>query len=153
MSNAFEGGCACGGLRYRCSEAPLAQLICHCRDCQHTSGSAFTACLIIPRDRLWMRGTSFGEHVVVAASGATVRRRFCAACGAPVSIYKPQAPLIEFLHAGSLDDPALFRPTCEIWTSRASPWHPFLPNTEKFPEGPAPHAIAAPIEAYFAARS
>jgi hypothetical protein len=148
-TTAFHGGCTCGSVRYTCSERPLAQLICHCRDCQRASGSAFAASLIVPRDRLWFRGAAMREHVSTAASGASVRRRFCGTCGTPISIFRPQSPRVEFLQAGSLDDPATFRPTCEIWTSRASPWHCYSPDTEKFSEGPADHAVLQPIETYF----
>ena len=32
MTTEIHGGCACGASRYTCSERPLVQLICHCRD-------------------------------------------------------------------------------------------------------------------------
>lgn len=152
MTETLVGGCACGKVRYRCSERPLAQVICHCRDCQRASGNAFAALLIVPRDRLTFEGAELKEHSVVANSGRTMRRRFCGECGSPVSIFRPETPLIEFLQAASLDDPSIFLPTCEVWVSRASPWHPHLPDTQKFDEGPSADAVRAPIEAYFAGR-
>lgn len=82
-----------------------------------------------------------------------MRRRFCAARGSPVAIARPETPLVMFLHAASLDDPAIFSPTCEVWVSRASAWHPNLDSTVKFQEGPSPEAVGTPIAAYFAARA
>lgn len=82
-----------------------------------------------------------------------MRRLFCAACGSPVAIARPETPLVQFVQAASLDDPALFAPTCEVWLSRAKAWHPHLAQTLKFEEGPAPELIRAPIAAYFAART
>jgi len=152
MSFTFSGGCACGQVRYTCSERPLVQLICHCRDCQRASGSAFAAVVIVPTDRLSFNEGELGEHPVIAESGRTMRRRFCASCGTPISIFRPETPQVEFLTAGSLDDPAVFQPTCEVWMSRADPWHPRHPDTEKFAEGPAAEAVRAPIQAYFAGR-
>ena len=48
MTAEIHGGCACSASRYTCSERPLVQMICHCRDCQRASGSAFAACLDDP---------------------------------------------------------------------------------------------------------
>jgi len=152
MTVAIAGGCACGAVRYTCSERPLAQLICHCRDCQRASGSAFAACLIVPTDRLQFNGGKLKAYAVTSASGRTMRRLYCAACGSPVAIARPETPLVQYVHAASLDDPAIFSPTCEVWVSRAKAWHPHLSETLKFAEGPSPEAIRDPIAAYFAAR-
>jgi hypothetical protein len=40
----------CGAIRYECSTEPLAMGICHCRDCQRATGSAFAAALMLPRN-------------------------------------------------------------------------------------------------------
>jgi len=153
MTTEIRGGCACGAVRYTCSERPLVQLICHCRDCQRASGSAFAACLIFPTDRLQFHGKALKPHQVKAHSGRTMRRLYCADCGSPVAIDRPETPLVQFVHAASLDDPAIFAPICEVWVSRAQAWHPHLAQTLKFDEGPAPELIRDPIAAYFAART
>jgi hypothetical protein len=41
MSGTFDGGCACGAVRYRMTSAPMAVHCCHCSDCQRQTGSAF----------------------------------------------------------------------------------------------------------------
>jgi len=151
--SAFAGGCACGRIRYECSEQPIVQLICHCRDCQRASGSAFAAVLVVPSDRLKFSGSELKYHSINADSGRTMRRGFCNECGSPVSIRRPETPLVEFLQAASLDDPSKFRPSCEVWVSRADPWHPLHAATPKFEQSPAAEAVRGPIEAYFAARA
>ena len=80
MTTEIHGGCACGASRYTCSERPLVQLICHCRDCQRASGSAFAACLVFPTDRLQFHGKALKSYQVRAHSGRTMRRLFCAEC-------------------------------------------------------------------------
>jgi len=151
--SAFAGGCACGRIRYECSEQPIVQLICHCRDCQRASGSAFAALLAVPSDRLKFSGSELKYHSLKADSGRTMRRGFCSECGSPVSIRRPETPLIEFLQAASLDDPSKFDPTCEVWVSSADPWHTIHSATQKFDQNPAAEAVRGPIEAYFAARA
>ena len=80
------------------------------------------ALLIVPCDRLSFTGTEPRYHQVKAESGGTMRRYFCTDCGSPVSIRRPETPQIEFICASSLDEPSQFVP-CEVWMSRALPWH------------------------------
>jgi hypothetical protein len=47
----LSGGCACQSVRYECTEEPIVQLICHCRDCQRAGGSAFAAMMIVAADK------------------------------------------------------------------------------------------------------
>jgi hypothetical protein len=153
MTRLITGGCACGALRYSCGERPLAQLICHCRDCQRASGSAFAACLLLPTDRLQFHGGQLKAYAVVSAKGRAIQRSFCPECGSPVAIRRPEMPDVQFVQAASLDNPAIFTPTCEVWVSRAQAWHPYLAETLKFDEGAPPEMLADPIAAYFAART
>ena len=37
----ITGGCLCGAIRYELSEPPVEAVICHCRTCQKSTGSAF----------------------------------------------------------------------------------------------------------------
>ncbi len=134
MTDVITGGCACGAVRYTCSEGPRAQLLCHCRDCQRASGSAFAACLVLSADHLQITGT-LKAYTLVSEKGHTMQRLFCPACGAPMAIVRLETPQLRFVHAASLDDPAIFSPSCEVWVSRAQAWHPHLAHTRKFDEG------------------
>ena len=42
----WEGGCICGTLRILISDTPLAVLMCHCRNCQQRTGSAFSLSML-----------------------------------------------------------------------------------------------------------
>ena len=149
----LTGGCACGRVRYECNERPLAQLICHCRDCQRASGSEVGAVMIVPSDRLTFTGTEPTYYEVKAESGRTMRRGFCSVCGSPVSVRRPETPLVEFLHAASLDDPSIFAPSCEVWATRAYPWHHLRSGLLQFDQGPSEEVVRNPISAYFAGRT
>jgi hypothetical protein len=149
---AFAGGCACGRIRYECSEQPIIGVVCHCRDCQRASGSAFSALLVVPSDRLKFSGNELKFHSIKGESGRTAQRGFCSECGSPVLIGRLETPQIQYLQAGSLDDSSKFHPSCEVWVSRAAPWHP-IHAAQKFEQNPATEAVRGPIEAYFAARA
>ncbi|WP_237057284.1 GFA family protein [Microbulbifer sediminum] len=150
--NPLRGGCACGQVRYESTAKPLVQFICHCRDCQRASGSAFSASVFVPRDRVTYLSGQMHHYDVKAESGRELRRQFCSTCGSPISAYWPESPVVEMLTVASLDDQGIFTPTHELWVSRAEAWHPFHPDTIKVPEGPAEEVVRAPIRAYFAAR-
>ena len=53
---ALEGGCACGGVRYRLADAPMFVNCCHCTDCQTETGSAFVINALIEADRVELLG-------------------------------------------------------------------------------------------------
>ena len=46
---AAVGGCQCGDVRYEITGDPLALYICHCRECQKQSASAFGMSLEVKR--------------------------------------------------------------------------------------------------------
>ena len=41
--NKITGGCYCGAIRYESDEPPISAMVCHCRECQRWTGSAFLA--------------------------------------------------------------------------------------------------------------
>src|ERR1044072_928685 len=47
-----EGGCACGAVRYRLSDAPMFVHCCHCTSCQTETGSAFVINALIESNRV-----------------------------------------------------------------------------------------------------
>lgn len=72
----LTGGCACGAIRYKCSEKPIVELICHCRDCQRASGGAISAVMLVASDRLTHEGAE------IRRQGVPPRSRWQAKCRA-----------------------------------------------------------------------
>lgn len=118
---ALHGGCQCGAVRYRITGAPPMVYVCHCRECQKQSASAFGMSLAVRRDAFgiegrvdsWERATDLGTRT---------RCWFCPACGSRV--YHQSSATAESLtvKAGSLDDTSWLRPAGHIWVSRKQPW-------------------------------
>lgn len=150
MTTVLSGGCACGDIRYECSEPPIVELICHCRDCQRASGAASAAIMFVAADRFSFVAGEPAYHEVTGGSGQQIRRCFCRRCGSPVTAYWPANPVLQGIQVGSLDDPSSFKPDQEIWLARGHSWHSMLVGTTKF-DGP-PTGVRAKIAAYFANR-
>ena len=52
MTDTLEGGCTCGAVRYRLTDAPMFVHCCHCTSCQTETGSAFVLNALIESDRV-----------------------------------------------------------------------------------------------------
>ncbi len=135
MTTRFAGGCACGGIRYECTDKPAFSWNCHCRDCQRASGSAFCAVLYVPKAALTVTGECKYFNVT-AESGREVSRGFCPNCGSPMFIQAELVPELQGLWAASLDEPSLFQPQVHVWTDRAQHWDCMTPDLQKLPEAP-----------------
>lgn len=130
----FTGGCVCGAIRYECAAEPITMFKCHCRDCQHVTGGAFSAVVFVPVSAFKLtRGTLSYNHTP-SFDGGHNKRGFCAQCGSPISGGEDREAL--GIHAGSLDDPSRFRSRMDIFTSEAQPWDTMergVPKFERYP--------------------
>jgi hypothetical protein len=45
----MTGGCLCGQVRYSASVDPTIVVVCHCKDCQKQSGTAFSVEVGVPK--------------------------------------------------------------------------------------------------------
>lgn len=119
----LEGGCNCGGIRYRLESAPLFVHGCHCRWCQRETGSAFAINAMIEADRVALV-TGDPEIVVTpSASGRGQRIARCPDCRIAVwSNYAGAGPHVHFVRVGTLDDPDRLPPDIHIFTASKQPW-------------------------------
>ena len=133
MPAKFTGGCACGAIRYECSAEPLALFNCHCRDCQRLSGGPYTAVVYMPAKAVNVtKGTPCYYDTPSAALGNN-KRGFCPDCGS--RLFGGITDQGHGITASSLDDPSLYKPQFDIFTSDAQPWDhmdPKLPKFEKY---------------------
>jgi len=133
MAQKISGGCACGAIHYECSADPIVMLNCHCRDCQRASGSAYAAVVAVPKSAVQVRGEP-RYYKVVGKAGKAIERGFCPTCGSQLTVKLERLPDILGLQAGSLDDPSIYRPKMDVFTSSAQPWDHMNPNIQKHTE-------------------
>jgi hypothetical protein len=114
-----DGGCLCGGVRYRVEGEPNPISYCHCRMCQRAVGAPVTAWASVPAKEFQI----LQGRVVEYASSAGVQRGFCGTCGASLTArYALQGePWVDFTVA-TLDDPSTMVPTSHIHMSSRVPW-------------------------------
>ncbi len=103
----ITGGCLCGAVRYEANEPPSKGVICHCRMCQRTTGSAFEAITRFPQTAF--RFTK-GEPKRYRSS-SIMEKCFCPHCGSTLTdqyLVRKSArsgPDMALVHIGTVDKP------------------------------------------------
>jgi hypothetical protein len=52
----IEGGCLCGKVRYSADAEPTFVGVCHCKNCQKGTGTAFAVVVALPKAQLNVDG-------------------------------------------------------------------------------------------------
>jgi hypothetical protein len=131
-----EGGCQCRAVRYRIKAAPLAIYVCHCKDCQRSSGAAFSMTMIMNTTDIELISGTLAAFDKAADSGRTVRMHGCAECGTKIWNEPLASPQWINVKPGTLDDSTWARPVGNIWTERALPWIAIDWDQPHFPTQP-----------------
>lgn len=122
MTSGLEGGCACGGIRYRLSSAPMFVHCCHCHDCQRQTGSAFVINALIETDRIIRLEGEPAPVALPTDSGRPHEVYRCQVCQTALWSDYGRRPALRFVRVGTLDDPAALPPDVHIYTRSKLPW-------------------------------
>jgi hypothetical protein len=121
MSVLYEGGCACGSVRYRLSSSPLFIHCCHCLNCQRQTGSAFVINLMVEADRVEVVAGAPQPVEVPRDDGSTQRIFRCPSC--QVAVFSEYGrPEVRYVRAGTLDRPSGVTPDVHIFTKSKVSW-------------------------------
>ena len=140
VATPMKGGCPLRRCPLRCTGEPVSALLCHCRDCQRQSGSAYAAAVRVPAVSFQVTQGEPKLYVKTADSGNQVTRAFCPECGCMLFLRVSARPDLVGIRVGSLDDPSWFRPEADIFVDSAQPWdhvNPDLPKYGAYPPGKA----------------
>lgn len=131
----LEGGCDCGAVRYRMTDAPMFVHCCHCRWCQRESGSAFALNAIIEAERVVLLKGAPEIIDTPSCSGDGQKFHRCPECKIAVwSNYAGAGDKLVFVRVGTLDDPDRLPPDIHIFTSSKQPWVILGPEIPAVPE-------------------
>ena len=131
----ISGQCQCGAVRYEHKGTPIATYVCHCRECQKQSASAFGISVEMPKEgfrvtqgaaRFWTRGTD---------SGSRLRCAFCPDCGSRLW-HESLGGEWMTLKGGALDQPPDLSRAIHIWTKRKLQGVIIPEGAQQFPEEP-----------------
>ncbi len=121
----IHGQCHCGYIAFEGEADPGKASICHCTDCQTSTGSAF-------RTNVPVAGSVFrmlaGEPTIyvktTAESGNPRAQAFCPKCGTPIYSTTPgDGPKeVYIVRIGVLREREQFVPKAQSWARSAQAW-------------------------------
>ena len=128
----IEGGCFCGAIHFEAEVNPATVTLCHCSDCQVTSGAPYRVSVPAKAENFKITGTP-KIHVKTADSGNRRNMAFCAECG--TQIYSSPAepnPGVFILRIGTVRQRAELAPQKQIWCDSALAWSDNIADLERF---------------------
>jgi len=134
MIQKVTGGCLCGAVRYAVSGPFTGFYLCHCKQCQKLTGSAFASNISAhPQTIEWLEGA---QHVSAYQHPTReFSRAFCCLCGSALPfVNKSGTSLI--IPAGSLDEQPAIEPQANIFSAEEARWYAAGLAAEKFPGFP-----------------
>lgn len=126
--------CSCGQLSVTVNGDPEEVTVCHCFECQKSTGSVFGvstywakgACVAIKGEAtLWRRSSD---------SGRWLDNYFCPVCGSTLYWYAEFAPDQIGIATGNFADPTFPAPTAVVWGSCRHPWVKLPADWETHPK-------------------
>lgn len=111
----LTGGCQCGQVRYAIAGVPVVFYLCHCRECQRQTSSAYGESLRVRCEDLSIEG-ELAKTTRIADSGSTREGWFCPRCGVRIFHGTPGRPQGN-IKAGTLDDATWLVPAGHMWTA------------------------------------
>ena len=133
----ISGGCLCGKVRFTANAEPGFVGVCHCRNCQRNSGSAFAVVLGFPAAAVSMQG-ELTTYTDTGDSGKSLLRRFCPECGSSLVDEASVIPGIVMISSGTLDDPSWVKPAMQIYCDSQQPWVNLGTDLHSSPKMPMP---------------
>ena len=118
----IDGACQCGKITYKVHAPPLWVGVCHCKECQKLSSSAFSVTLVFSSDSFEVRGEE-SQWERLADNGNRNIAHFCPTCGNRIYHSNPDEPeYIRLKGGGALSDQRIVKPTAHVWTSEKQDW-------------------------------
>lgn len=116
-----EGQCLCGAVRVTAHAAPWRMAICHCRDCQRSTGTGHATNALFKEGDVSVQGDT-KSHAVTADSGNTLTRHFCPTCGARVFGRNSGRPGLVIVPVGLFEDSSWYAPHAALYAKRRQSW-------------------------------
>jgi hypothetical protein len=120
----IDGTCHCGAIKIEGEADPEKTAICHCTDCQTSTGTAFRISIPVPGNTFKMTGQPTIYVKTTADSGIPRAQAFCGTCGAPIfstTVGEGAQPSYT-VRVGILRQRDQLTPRRQIWYRSHRPW-------------------------------
>jgi len=119
-----DGACHCGAITIEGEVDPDTVTICHCTDCQTSTGSAFRISIPMSGASLKVTGLPTAYLKTTADSGNPRVQAFCPTCASPIYSTSPgDHPRPSYtVRVGILRQRDRLVPKRQIWFRSALPW-------------------------------
>jgi hypothetical protein len=119
-----DGACHCGFITIEGEADPDKVAICHCTDCQTSTGTAFRISVPIPGATLKMTGQPATYLKTTADSDKPRLQAFCPRCGSPIYSTTPGGGVQPSytVRVGMLRQRDRLPSRKQIWWRSARPW-------------------------------
>ena len=120
----IDGACHCGFITIEGEADPEKVTICHCTDCQTSTGTAFRISILVPGNTFKMTGQPTIYVKTTADSGRLRAQAFCGKCGTPIystTVGEGLQPSYT-VRVGILRQRDQLTPRRQQWFRSARPW-------------------------------
>ncbi len=123
----ITGGCYCGAVRFRATQAPIYQTNWHCVNCRRAIGAQAVAWITVKRASFRFEKGSPKRY----RTDTGAWRTFCDWCGTSLTYERDTRPDEIDITTGSLDLPEDFAPTKDFFTDERLPWVPLIHDAKR----------------------
>jgi hypothetical protein len=124
------GGCLCASVRYEVRGSLRPIVMCHCRQCQRTTGHLMAATAARHRDFRLLSAHELRWY----ASSSAARRGFCARCGSTL-FWEAAGKDYLSIAAGTLDDASGLAIACHIFVADKGSYYPITDSAPQIMDG------------------
>jgi hypothetical protein len=134
----IEGSCHCGYITFEAEADPEKTTLCHCTDCQTSTGTAFRTNIPVPGNSFRMLSGEPTIYVKTTADSGNPRAQaFCPRCGSPIYSTTPgDGPKQSYMvRVGVLRQRDQLVPKLQNWYRSARPWVTEIGAIRRNPKG------------------
>lgn len=128
----MKARCVCGDLVVALPGPTNSVSVCHCKECQRRTGSAFGVGAYYDASEVEVTGPT-NTFVRLGESGAQLTFSFCPRCGANVFWSSSTYPTKLGIAVGAIADPKFPSPKNSLWEQAMHPWLSMHGVQRRFP--------------------
>ncbi len=123
MSEIHEGGCVCGGVRFKAAGQPRRVSACSCEWCRKRTGSALGVSVYFEDGDVQILQGELGTYRLRSDAGRWIDSQFCKNCGTALTWTLEFLPGWRGLAGGTFDNPhSWFKPQRYVFARSKPDW-------------------------------